>query len=77
MRRFIFALIMLGCTPSPEDVCDHWAKLRKGNDFDTKKCVSKLETAKSTNPTAYKCEAKCVMKATEISEAGMCREVCN
>jgi len=70
-------VFLLGCTPGPEDVCAHWATLRKGNDFDTKACQKKLESMKSSDPTAYKCEAKCVMKAKDIQEAGLCREVCH
>ena len=77
MRPFILVALLVACTPSPEEVCEHWASLRKGSELDTKACVAKLDKERTANEAIYKCEAKCVMKAKEISEAATCREICH
>lgn len=79
MRRFaLFAVLLLGCTPSPQEVCAHWASLRKAPDpDDEKKCVDKLAGEQEADPHRYKCQAKCTVRAKTADEAAACRQICS
>lgn len=78
MRRVVIAALLVGCTPSPQQVCDKLAEFRKTNADakDTERCVSKMKAHKSENPKIYECEAKCVVKSKDIEDAVLCRQVC-
>jgi hypothetical protein len=75
--RWLFAALLLGCTPTPAEVCAHWASLRKAPEpDDEKKCVASLEGQQESDPHLYRCEAKCTVKARTADEAAICRSIC-
>lgn len=70
--------LLAGCTPTPVDVCAHWATLRKAPEPDSeKRCVEWLGAEKEADPHRYKCRAKCVKRATTADEAEACGQTCS
>ena len=76
--RLIAVALLVGCTPSPVDVCAHWATLGKAPDPDAeRKCVEWLSGEQEADPHRYKCRAKCVKRAKTAEEATACGQVCS
>lgn len=92
---FLAAAVMslslaVGCTPSPEKVCDHMFELLesemkgkdmpKSSDEDKKKskdkCVSDLAAEKEKDGDSYKCGSKCIVAAKNFEEIMKCEETC-
>jgi hypothetical protein len=77
MRALLVAVLLLGCTPSPTEVCAHWATLRKSVDpDDERKCNLHLSGEQESHPNGYRCEARCIMRATTAEGAAECRNSC-
>ena len=77
MRALLVATLLLGCTPSPGEVCAHWASLRHSPDpDDEKKCRLHLDGEQESHPNGYRCEARCVVRATTAEAAAACRGSC-
>lgn len=90
---FLFAAgLLVGCTPSPEKVCNHYSELegekKKSKDKDGDEEMAKLEkelkelcpkmltAVKEENADAYKCYAKCVTGTKDLDTAKKCDKDC-
>ncbi|MBI2389310.1 MAG: hypothetical protein HYV09_06905 [Deltaproteobacteria bacterium] len=88
---FLFAAgLLVGCTPSPEKVCNHYSELegekKKSKDGDEEMaklekelkelCPKMLKAVKEENADAYKCYAKCVVGTSELATAKKCDKDC-
>lgn len=82
--------LTIGCTPSPEKVCDHMFELLenefkgkdmpKSSDEDKKKskdkCVSDLNAEKEKDADSYKCGSKCIVAAKNFEDVMKCEDTC-
>jgi hypothetical protein len=84
----VFGATAVGCTPSPEKVCNHMFEIvskemkgdKKISDDDKKKgmddCTKKLGEEKEKDPEAYKCASKCMMDAKDFEGVMGCEDKC-
>jgi hypothetical protein len=92
MRAALFALLtllMLGCTPSPEGLCEHMTKVvekqygpddpkdpKGAHDRGVKRCTEIWSAKKKENAKAYECYAKCADDVKNIVDLASCKPKC-
>lgn len=81
-----FALGALGCTPTPEKVCNHLQELAdkdtpmpgdKPFHLSMSKCLKNMNELKERDAEAYKCTAKLVTKLSTLNAAFTAISVCD
>ena len=84
----VLGTLAIGCTPSPEKVCNHMLDLAKAetkgdkamSDEEKKKgfdaCVKGGNEMKEKDAEAWKCTAKCSMAAEDFKAARHCDDNC-
>jgi hypothetical protein len=82
LMGLVFVVGALGCTPSPEKVCNHVMDIaakeagdKMSDEKKTKmleKCVKEAGEEKEKDPDRYKCIAKCAMASTDFKAFRKC-----
>jgi hypothetical protein len=87
----LMSLSAIGCTPSPEKVCNHINEIAEndpklkelmGKQSEEKKkegqekCVAKITKEKESDPEGYKCGSKCIMASKDFEAMMKCEDEC-
>jgi hypothetical protein len=83
LASIALAVLLCGCTPSPDQVCRKLIDMQGGwfaNDKERaeglKLCIDEKTKHKQEHPERYKCEADCVMGERNLVAAADCNAKC-
>ncbi len=87
MRTLILFGLLLGCTPSPEGVCEHVTRVVErswppdpkdpgAHDHMVATCTTKWAQRKKEDPKAFKCYADCIDNVKYVVDLGSCEKKC-
>jgi hypothetical protein len=89
MRAALVSLLIFGCTPSPEGLCEHVTKVvekqfgpddpkdpKASHDKGVKRCTEIWAQKKKDDPKAYECYAKCADDVKAIVDLASCKPKC-
>ncbi len=78
---FVMLGCVVGCSKSPDSVCEHYMGLRKEAKLTTDAtaadaCKSNLSALKERSLHAWKCSSQCILGATDFKTADKCPVSC-